>query len=205
MPIILSVRYISVKQKLLLKRLTALNASLEAFCFKKNTFHINNNIVEPSKLPTFFLSHFLGLNRHLVFTCKYIRAYSVHFSPIISTIVPFYIAVQCHLFFVTAFKRVELFEKYIYSLSGGECHFFLFLITHECAYIVGYCHRIEREMATFCFRFNRHFRLPPSALLQFDLFAMHRRLQPYSFNIFSYFRISSKTYYMVINSVKLIS
>lgn len=234
MLIILSVRYIRVKQKTLLEELIKLNCSLEHLVRtihnfppkinrKKSLIFFSNHRRESVLSNRFngmnsnysnypfqltaraahaqtLLTRFLALNRHLIFTCKYIRAYSNYCSPMISTIVPFYIAVQCHLFFVTFFKKVELFEVYIYSLSGAECHFFLFLITHECAYIVGYNHRMERQMRSFAFRFNRHFLLPASLMLQMDFFATYRRLLPYSFNIFSYFRITSKTYYMVNNN-----
>lgn len=149
---------------------------------------------------------FISLHRKLTFLCQATEAYSRRCTPFLCVVFPFYITVQCYLLYIAVFVDTPPEQVAIFYVSIVGCNMFLFVITHECAGIVknnGTFERLTREYICEC-----HLRLKQSEpnvnllqlkrqLVKMDLFQGNKRLSRYTFKMFAYFRITSKTYYMV--------
>ena len=99
------------------------------------------------------LKHWFTLNQKCISLYSLIADYNHHATPVISTLVPFYITVQCSLGQMALFGALppEILVSVAIFIFGYEL--FLFAITNECAKIARLNRAIEVEFRTF----NTHF------------------------------------------------
>ena len=92
-------------------------------------------------------------NGRLVDNCQYIREYAHNCNGLMSIIVPFYIFVQCYMIYIVTLTELPIEQSLIFCVATVECNFFLFAITHECAYIVKLNNALEKENRVFAYYF----------------------------------------------------
>lgn len=83
------------------------------------------------------------LNKRTIQICNEINEYSRYCQPILSTLIPFYISIQCYLLYIVAVSRNISFEQRILFLFDiVEINLFLFFIIDHCAKVANFNRRI---------------------------------------------------------------
>ena len=111
------------------------------------------------------------------------------------------IFLQCYLAYVFIFINISLFEKTFFILSVFELNIFLFMIIHQCSLVEKFNRKFEMANRQICFEFlhqkNLLNDLNIGQLGKITTLYTAKRFQPYTFKIFSNFRITTNSYIMV--------
>lgn len=188
--IILSSRYICVRQKYLLNQMEQINRRL-----------LMRQGVEGRLTFLSYWLRFEKINREIIHLCIVVREYTRFALPLLSMIIPFFIVIYClcfgMVFFVTSLS--PMFQRLFLAAAMGV-NFILLFITYQCAAVVKGNNRFERENYVFYLNYfvrNCHldqkltrfrFRFKCESLCQ------RRRLRCYAFHLADGRRITTNTY-----------
>ena len=122
-------------------------------------------------------------------------------SLILSSIVPFYVAIVCYMFYVVSIAKVRFFVKVFYLYAVIVCETFLFILIWLCSGVVSNFGRIRKQNERFFLALN--FKTKNKGVISLinmqKVHALQDRqlLKPYSFKIAGDYRITPKTNYLV--------
>lgn len=143
--VLMSSRYLQIRQRALLVRLKALNALLVSRGSSKRRV---------SLAPIW--RRYYELNRELIATCHHIKAYSRFWVTFLTLMFPYLIFVQCYLLYLAVIAEGIAFElTYIYKLGIAELMPLFFMLIRQCAKVVVNNNRILLENRRFYVAFTQ--------------------------------------------------
>lgn len=199
--IVLASKYIQTRQETLLADYEKLNQELALL-------RITSKSNKGQTLAHWYA--YLRLQRTTVHICRTIRDYSHYCVFLLSALIPFYISVQCYLVYIVIFQDIPLHQKQFFMIDVGEMNLCLFVLVRECAKVVSLNQAIEVQNRKFYTKFSqlgiivvsRDRKLARRAharrLMQIQMMQSYRRLHSYAFRVVGNYRITSKSYNLVI-------
>ncbi|KAH9395913.1 hypothetical protein TYRP_020328 [Tyrophagus putrescentiae] len=208
--VVMSSRYIQVRQRALLAKFRSLNRILEARKMRmemggsKSCDHIS---LQP------IWHRYYDLNAELVEICLHIKAYARFWSSFLTLMFPYLIFVQCYLLYLAVIAEGIAFElTYIYKLGIAELMPLFFMLIGQCAKVVAINNRVLVENRRFFVAYSQltlrggggdnhgrgYQQFRAQRLMKAENFQIVRALHTYSFKVFTSYRITSKTFHSII-------
>ncbi len=107
------------------------------------------------------------------------------------------------MLYIVVFIDLPTTQMALFYVAIAVCNLLLFVITNQCAVIVNKFNIFERLTRSFIFEYffepKQKYKHVKLQWVKLDFFQGNKRLHRYAFKIFAYYRITSKTYYMVRN------
>lgn len=154
--VVMSSRYVQVRQRGLLVKMKALNAALVARASSKKVKRNSKNGVSSNYNLSEIWRCYYKLNRELIATCKHIKAYARFWSTFLTLMFPYLIFVQCYLLYLAVIAEGIAFElTYIYKLGIAELMPLFFLLIGQCAKVVSNNNRLMVENRRFFLTFSQ--------------------------------------------------
>lgn len=121
-------KYLQFQQEFIFEQIKQLNGKL----LQCNT----SRTLPSSVLLATYGGQFCHLNADILRTCSNLEAVSRFWQPILTILFPYFIAVQCYLFYLSFFVEMPFEQRAIFALVQSEmAPLFLFLIK-QCAKVV---------------------------------------------------------------------
>ena len=140
---LLAIRYIRIRQKMLLDKWIKLNGLIE------------NGKASNQATIIFYWKRFKSLNVDLINICKQIKEFSRYCSKFISIMFPFYITIQGYMGYIVIFSEMPIRQKYLFYTCVIIFNLFLFGVTHYSASIDKYNRKFVIQNRVFNFNFNQ--------------------------------------------------
>ena len=192
--IILAAKCLQIRQKCLLGHFNSQNAKMKNLIYRKNKTH---------KLAILW-ARFNGLNSQLNALCGNIDETTTFWKPPVTILILCLIVAQCYLMYIVLFiGTIPLAQKIIPFAAFIQSELALFLLIDQCARVVKWNRAIEHAIRKFCFmsckwRVVLRIRKDISQILKAETLQSSRRLHCYAFRMFDDYRITSKTFYVVL-------
>ena len=129
--LILSSRYLQLRQQTLLDRLRQLNHWLQ------NQNNRQQKVASKSQFTKDWQSYF-RLNREWLAICRSIQTLAHFWSPLLTLIFPYYVFILCYCIYMSFFVEAEIAVLCLFALILFDMTSLFFVLIRECANVVRY-------------------------------------------------------------------
>ncbi len=156
---------------------------------------------------TCFLSRYLFLNRRLSELAADIQQFSSYWTTALSVYFTGFLAMQCYLAYIVFFiPSLTSFSHFFFTYGFLVMETLQWALIFQCAKVAKTNDRLEKinfrfYLANFLFfkKNNKNVKMTKtSTLLKVEGFTICRRLRPYCLHLLDNYRITTKTFYVVI-------
>ncbi|KAH9403472.1 hypothetical protein TYRP_015364 [Tyrophagus putrescentiae] len=209
---LLTSNYIVIWQKAIYKKTTNKMAHFEKK-FNKVENRKNNQtdhyqfIDEQARFQSLlYFRSFLAQNGRWNELCSALSAYSRLCQPLLSTIFPFIITIQCYLLYIILLlpsASIPPSFKYVCLLTITEFNLFLLVVTNQCARVVTFNRRFHKLNRKFYDSLQQNNALHGIYVLKAELLQDHGRFGPFGFRLVGDYRITNRTFNAVLTYISI--